>query len=233
MSGKDDVSPKGASPQSQGAHFRRRDSSATTLRMSHAEIMRLLAEREAVPTPRTPPTHAMPPATTTGKTTEQEVVIDIDEASWEGLEPVSATALPSALPTARLPATALPPDAKPTAVAMEAYFAEGNYEAAMVVAEALLERDPNHAAARECLERCDLMLVSSYTTDLVQLTRVPMLTVSGPELGTLLLSPEKATILALVDGKRTIEDILVASGSGKLEGLRTLAELAILHAIDL
>ena len=93
MSAKDDVSPKGSMPQSEGAHFRRRDSSATTLRMSHTEIMRLLAEREAVPTPRTPPTRAMPPATTTGKTTAQEVVIDIDEASWEGLEPVSAVTL--------------------------------------------------------------------------------------------------------------------------------------------
>jgi predicted nucleic acid-binding protein len=199
--------------------------------MSHTEIMRLLAEREAVPTPRTPPTRAMPPATTTGKTTAQEVVIDIDEASWEGLEPVSAVALPVALPTTPAP-LAMAPEAKPTAVAMEAYFAEGNYEAAMVVAEALLERDPNHAAARECLERCDLVLVTSYTTDLVQLTRVPVLTVSGPELGTPPLSPEKSAILALVDGKRTIEDILAASGAAKLEGLRALAELAILHAID-
>ncbi len=231
MSAKDDVSPKGLMPQSEGAPLRRRDSSATTLRMSHTEIMRLLAEREAVPTPRTPPTRAMPPATTTGKTNAQEVVIDIDEASWEGLEPVSAVTLPAALPTTPAP-LAPAPEAKPTAVAMEAFFAEGNYEAAMVVAEALLERDPNHAAARECLERCDLVLVTSYTTDLVQLTRVPVLTVSGPALGTAPLSPEKSAILALVDGKRTIEDILKASGAAKLEGLRALAELAILHAID-
>jgi len=230
MSAKDDVSPKGSMPHSQPAQLLRRDSSATTLRMSHTEIMRLLAEREAVPTPRTP-TRAMPPATTTGKSTAQEVVIDIDEASWEGLEPVSAATLPVALPTTPAP-LAMPPETKPTAVAMEAYFAEGNYEAAMVVAEALLERDPNHAAARECLERCDLVLVTSYTTDLVQLTRIPVLTVSGPELGTPALSPEKSAMLALVDGKRTIEDILAASGTGKLEGLRALAELAILHAID-
>lgn len=204
--------------------WRRHDSSATTLRISHAEIQRLLAEREAVPTPRTPRALSQADLDRAAAPVEQEVVIDIDEASWEGLEPVSAAALP---------VSELPKATKPSAVAMEAYFAEGNFEAAMVVAEALLERDPHHTAARECLERCDVMLVTSYTTELVQLTRVPVRTVSGPEPGTPPLEPRQEAVFALVDGKRTIASILEASGLAKLEGLRTLAELALVHAIDL
>ncbi len=192
---------------------RRYDSSLTTLRISHAEIQRLLAEREAIPTPRTP--RNLPPPV------EEEVVID--EAGWDTLEPVSMPSLPELQPAA---------GERPSAVAMEAYFAENNFEAAMVMAEALLERDPSHTAARDCLERCDFMLVTSYTTELVQTHRVPVRTAEPPP-GLPPFQPHVQTVLALVDGKRTAEEILVASGLGKLECLRALAELALLHVIDL
>lgn len=189
---------------------RRYDSSLTTLRVSHAEIMRLLAEREAIPTPRTP--RGLTPAV------EEEVAVD--ESRWDTLEPVSGPELAPEVPV------------RPSAVAMEAYFAENNFEAAMVMAEALLERDPTHAAARECLERCDFMLVSSYTTDLVQTHRVPRRTAAPPP-GLPPFKPHVQAVLALVDGKRTTAEILAESGLGKLEGLRALAELALLHVIDL
>ena len=218
MTAEKDKPSRGAPTSEARSLSRRLDSGATTLRISHAEIQRLLAEHEAVPTPRTPRTLAL------ADLTPLEGEVAVDDASWAGLEPVSAAALP--LPVASVPA-------KPTAVAMEAHFAEGNFEEAMVVAESLLERDPNHSAARECLERCDIMLVSSYTTELVQVRRVPLPTVAGPEKGSPPFDARQAAVFALVDGQRTIEDILRASGLGKLEGLRTLAELALVHAIDL
>jgi len=174
--------------------------------------MRLLAEREAIPTPRTP--RGLAPV-------EEEV--PVDDSSWAGLEPVSGASLPELAPAA--------PE-RPSAVAMEAYFAENNFEAAMVMAEALLERDPSHAAARECLERCDFMLVTSYTTELVQTHRVPVRTTDPPP-GLPPFQPHVEVVLALVDGKRSIAEILVASRLGKLECLRALAELALLHVIDL
>lgn len=130
------------------------------------------------------------------------------------------------------PATKAPPRG-PSAVEMESRFADGDYEGAMVIAEAILERDPENDAARECRERCDLFLVTSYTTELIRLDRIPVRLPQREEHKFAQLDHRMGFVLALVDGRTTIEDIVDGSGLSKLEALRLLADLARRRVIDL
>jgi hypothetical protein len=88
-------------------------------------------------------------------------------------------------------------------------------------------------SGRECRERCDLFLVTSYTTELIRLDRIPVRLPQREEHKFAQLDHRMGFVLALVDGRTTIEDIVDASGLSKLEALRLLADLARRRVIDL
>ena len=56
--------------------------------------------------------------------------------------------------------------------------------------------------------------------------RVPVITVDVPYVGMLAVGRDQQIVLELVDGKRTIEEILEASGLSILDAFRTICQLA-------
>jgi hypothetical protein len=253
--------PRAAQPPSQG--YTRRISTETTAVMRPGDLARLLEaltpEARAkynldastdIPSLRRVP-EAEPTVRSFAKTYDSgEVSIEVgpvdplpSNVEQEGfLGPESD--LPHTPPFVRMPediepspkpaepATKAPPRG-PSAVEMESRFADGDYEGAMVIAEAILERDPENDAARECRERCDLFLVTSYTTELIRLDRIPVRLPQREEHKFAQLDHRMGFVLALVDGRTTIEDIVDGSGLSKLEALRLLADLARRRVIDL
>jgi hypothetical protein len=56
--------------------------------------------------------------------------------------------------------------------------------------------------------------------------RVPVLVVEPGEVGALPADDFHAALLGIIDGERTIEDVLDASGMSMIDGLRAICELA-------
>jgi hypothetical protein len=76
-------------------------------------------------------------------------------------------------------------------------FELGDYTGALVVAGRLLDED-----------------------------RVPFVTVDVPDVAMLAVGQDQRTILELVDGERTLEEIVEASGLSMLDAFRTICQLA-------
>jgi hypothetical protein len=109
---------------------------------------------------------------------------------------------------------------------MEDRFSMGDFSGAMEIAEELLARDPSHADAIECLERCRTALHDAYTTKLGPLDRVPLVAIPREQLRWLTIDHRAGFILSHVDGISNLEEIIDISGMPELDALRILSELA-------
>ncbi len=108
---------------------------------------------------------------------------------------------------------------------MRERFSLGDYSGALVVAESILEDDPDHAEALQCEASCRQVLEQMYTTRIGSLERVPFVAVPQEQLRWLSLDHRAGFVLSHVDGNCSLEQILDVSGMPPLDALRILYEL--------
>lgn len=109
----------------------------------------------------------------------------------------------------------------------------GDYSGALAIAEELLAKEPGHAAAKVCVERCRAVLKQMYATRIGPLDRVPVVMVSRDQLRWLSIDHRAGFVLSLVDGVSSLEMIIDVSGMPELDTLRILSELAQQRIISL
>ena len=105
-------------------------------------------------------------------------------------------------------------------------FSLGDYSGALIVAEAILESDAQHAEARQVAQHCRRVLEQMYIARIGPLTRVPTVAVPRDQLRWLSIDHRAGFLLSHVDGVSTLEMILDVSGMSPLDALRILYELA-------
>lgn len=142
---------------------------------------------------------------------------------------------PTASPAREDPASARHPAAasalpSPTvgrlAVQMRERFAAHDYEATHQIAKEILETDPGHVGAKNCLDRCCRILEQQYYDTLGGPSAVPLVLARGklataqPE-----LDHRTGFLLSLIDGTTSVEELVDVSGMSKIQVLRTLCDL--------
>lgn len=142
------------------------------------------------------------------------------EADREPPSPVSSNASP-VVPT---PPKSSGKNVDPI-IDMRERFSLGDYSGALVVAESILEEDPNEAEALKCSESCRRVLEQMYTTRIGSLDRVPFIAVPQEQLRWLNIDHRAGFVLSHVDGNCSLEQILDVSGMPTLDTLRILYEL--------
>ena len=108
---------------------------------------------------------------------------------------------------------------------MRERFSLGDYSGALVVAESILEEDPENAEALDCSEQCRRVLEQMYTARIGPLDRVPFIAVPQEQLRWLNIDHRAGFVLSHVDGNCSLEQILDVSGMPALDALRILYEL--------
>ena len=146
----------------------------------------------------------------------------------EGQPPVPAPE-PDALemelpiPNARISSGAPGPGSNdPEVIAMKDRYATGDFSGALIVAEGILEAEPQHDEARRCRERCTDVLSQMYLARLGSLAQIVQVALSGDEIRWLSLDHRAGFLLSLIDGYSSIETLLDISGMPRLEALRIL-----------
>ncbi len=119
-----------------------------------------------------------------------------------------------------------PMSAADTVREMRDRFSLGDYTGALVLADGLLDDDPNNPEVKECAENCRQVLRQMYTARIGPLDRVPVVTVARDQLRWLSIDHRAGFVLSHIDGVSTLELILDVSGMPLLDALRILCELA-------
>jgi hypothetical protein len=108
---------------------------------------------------------------------------------------------------------------------MRERFSLGDYSGALVVAEEILEDNPDHPGALKYAESCRQVLEQMYTARIGPLDRVPFVAVPLEQLRWLNLDHRAGFVLSHIDGSCSLEQILDVSGMPTLDALRILFEL--------
>lgn len=108
---------------------------------------------------------------------------------------------------------------------MRERYSLGDYSGALVVAESILEEEPDHAEALKCEASCRQVLEQMYTARIGPLDRVPFVAVPQEQLRWLSLDHRAGFVLSHVDGNCSLDQILDVSGMPPLDALRILYEL--------
>ncbi len=124
------------------------------------------------------------------------------------------------------PVAAAPAAAGDLLQEMRERFSLGDYSGALVMAESLLEEDPNHPEAQKYVASCRTVLEQMYTARIGPLDRVPFVAVPPEQLRWLSIDHRAGFVLSHVDGACSLEQILDVSGMPTLDALRILYELA-------
>ncbi|MCA9630706.1 MAG: hypothetical protein KC766_23710 [Myxococcales bacterium] len=118
-------------------------------------------------------------------------------------------------------------------VDMKDRYAVGDFTGALVIAESILESDPNHGDARRYADSCREVLTQMYAARLGQLDQVVSVAVPPDQIRWLSLDHRAGFLLSLVDGMTSIEDILDVSGMTRLDALRIMFTLVQQRVIAL
>lgn len=110
-------------------------------------------------------------------------------------------------------------------------YALGDYTAALLLAELIVGRVPEHESASRIAKSCRERLGQLYLSRLGALHRVPRVAVDAAEVRWLGLDHRAAFLLSRIDGDQTLSDVIDVSGMPRLEALKTLAELLDMGAI--
>lgn len=121
----------------------------------------------------------------------------------------------------------------PDVMAMKDRYATGDFSGALIVAEGILETNPDHEEAQRCQLRCTEVLSQMYLARLGSLAQVVRVAVSGEQIRWLSLDHRAGFLLSLVDGMSSIETLLDISGMPRLEALRILYALLDQRVIEL
>ena len=125
-----------------------------------------------------------------------------------------------------------PAPADPFVDVRELYDA-GDFRSALVMAEALLEADPEHVEARACAASCREMLSKKYLGRLGGLARIPRVAMVPEEIRWLSLDHKAGFLLSCIDGTSSIEEVLDVACMHEFEAIRILHDFRELGVIEI
>ncbi|NRA34113.1 MAG: hypothetical protein HRU17_12305 [Polyangiaceae bacterium] len=109
----------------------------------------------------------------------------------------------------------------------------GDFTGALVIAEALLEANPDDSEASGFVDSCREVLTQMYAARLGALSQTVTISVPPNEIRWLSLDHRAGFLLSLVDGTSTVEEILDISGMTRLDALRIMFTLAQQNVVKL
>jgi hypothetical protein len=116
---------------------------------------------------------------------------------------------------------------------MKDRYAMGDFTGALVVADGLLEVDPDDIDAQRYAQSCRDVLTQMYSARLGSLRQRVSIAVPGDEIRWLSLDHRAGFVLSLIDGSSTVEELLDISGMTRLDALRILYTLFDQRVISL
>jgi len=111
-------------------------------------------------------------------------------------------------------------------------FDVGDCSGALLVAESILEADPENVEALQYVEKCREVLQKMYLSRLGGLNRIPQVVTSAEQMRWLSLDHRAGFVLSLIDGTCTFDEILDMSGMRRLDALRILFDLLQQNVIN-
>jgi hypothetical protein len=130
--------------------------------------------------------------------------------------------------------TLLPPGADNPAIAeMKDRYAMGDFTGALVIAEDILESNPEDLDAPRYAQSCRDVLTQMYSARLGSLDQVVRVAVPSDQIRWLTLDHRAGFLLSLIDGLSTVDQILDISGMTRLDALRIVYQLLDQRVISL
>jgi hypothetical protein len=112
-------------------------------------------------------------------------------------------------------------------------YEAGDYSGALVIAEGLLEENPDHIAALGYAESCREMLRQMYQSRIGEGGLIPRVMIDSEQIRWMSLDHRSGFLLSCIDGVSSIDEILDVSGMPPLDALRIIYELLQEGAIQL
>jgi hypothetical protein len=121
----------------------------------------------------------------------------------------------------------------PAQVEMKDRYVMGDFTGALVIAEGILESNPEDLDARRYAQSCRDVLTQMYSARLGSLDQIVRVTVPSDQVRWLTLDHRAGFLLSLIDGNSTIDQILDISGMTRLDALRIMYQLLDQRVISL
>ena len=116
---------------------------------------------------------------------------------------------------------------------MQDRYAVGDFTGALVVAESLLDADPENEDAKRYAQSCREVLTQMYAARIGPMDQIATVAVPPDQITWLSLDHRAGFLLSLVDGVSSIEEILDISGMTRLDALRIMYTLVQQNVITL
>lgn len=116
---------------------------------------------------------------------------------------------------------------------MQDRYAVGDFTGALVVAESILDSNPDHEDAKRYAQGCREVLTQMYAARIGPMEQVAQVAVPPDQITWLSLDHRAGFLLSLVDGVSSIEEILDVSGMTRLDALRIMYTLVQQNVIAL
>jgi hypothetical protein len=116
---------------------------------------------------------------------------------------------------------------------MQDRYAVGDFTGALVVAESILDTQPEDEDAKRYAQSCREVLTQMYAARIGPMDQVALVAVPPEQITWLSLDHRAGFLLSLVDGVSSIEEILDISGMSRLDALRIMYTLVQQNVITL
>jgi len=138
------------------------------------------------------------------------------------------------IPVRREAGGSVNPEASSTTVPdMQDRYAVGDFTGALVVAESILDTNPDDEDAKRYAQSCREVLTQMYAARIGPMDQVAVVAVPPDQITWLSLDHRAGFLLSLVDGVSSIEEILDISGMTRLDALRIMYTLVQQNVITL
>lgn len=159
--------------------------------------------------------------------------LDLDDSQFEA-PAAERSSRPEVPPAAHPLVNARPEPALAELTAqMKDRYAMGDFSGALVVAENILQNDPDHAEAARLANNCRDVLTQMYAARMGPLNQIVSVVVPADQIRWLSLDHRAGFLLSLVDGISSVEEILDVSGMPRLDALRIMCTLLEQRIISL
>jgi hypothetical protein len=162
-----------------------------------------------------PPATFRSPASAEPKRAPLDAVLELDLGEVARSGPPPPVLLPSSAASGRAAEIS----------EMKDRYATGDFTGALVVAEGLLELNPDDTDAQRYAQSCRDVLMQMYSARLGALSQRVRVAVPGDQIRWLSLDHRAGFMLSLIDGSSTVEELLDISGMNRLDALRILYTL--------
>ena len=116
---------------------------------------------------------------------------------------------------------------------MKDRYAMGDFSGALVIAESIIENNPDDLEAPRYAQSCRDVLTQMYSARLGALDQIVAVAVPSDQIRWLTLDHRAGFLLSLIDGGSTVEQILDISGMTRLDALRIMYQLLDQRVISL